>query len=1158
MAGYKSVPKHNICAHLDLTTPNAKHYSDIITFLRRSRIFTAISTVHVPYHSHQQDFWSSADIDCEAEPTVIRGKVQGYNIVVSAEHIWRICGFQDSPDQPALLDRFLVRGCFLRCKYEGDIGAGILNKAFMSPQFKYLAHVLVHCLGSRRGGFDDMRETIQCAFAALVLNKPFNFSEMIFIHMKENVVLKGDKKFLMYPRFLQQIIDAQVPDLPKINADVIRLEHMNDTTLNRVLSYRGKERKPATRSLFGHLSRPDYRAPAGRRWRHADSDSDVEDIVVPAGGDDSDGDDGDDEAGPSGAGAGESTVIVSTAAVVSSGVVEMSSGYMTTAFVSMVDVSGTVTGGDAGLSTAQEEDIDVDSLMDLDFLATTTTAVTTATSVDATAPQSDDESEDSGDGEDGDDVDSSSDSEATHDDEFEKVMEGGKMEMKKRKRSEAEIEEITDPSFVPEFDLSPPPRSSAPVTVAVTAITSPPTSSRAGRGKRSRFSFQRRSELTTAATSTVTSVAAVSVSSLTRSRAIPAQTTTAPLTTPFIREPVYVAASSGPSTSRADTFIPTVSVVDQLSTLNSMVLRLMEKNMEQESKIAQLTQRIHDQDALLLQAADQRADLRARSAQQEEQLLKYIDEHNQLALTATGFNERILLLEAENARLAELVESSKEGTPRLEGVEVHSDDSDKEEEEEESEEEQVDYEDSEKDEESDDDAGDDKDGSGSGSSESSGTDDDDDDDNDDQAPPSSEIRSKKSNDKKAQAPPPSSPSKTAEPEATEEVQAVPLRRQLDQTLTMILDAQGIIQHSVSYDKEEGEIIHCLSKEQIAELFRLNPDEVVTDDTSVPIFEEPEPEPFDDVDEVILEDITDEEYPKYTSAEDELPIFTEPFDQETEDLLVRYLEEQVEASKAEADDQKRRKEEWVAYWEVLKKQSTEKMPATHKKVYRTKGYKAGGQILSWAYFHDLGCYAVKREKGIDYFKHPHDFKTLPGFEVNQLARLNMLYSEDSGMSAWFSRQIKYEYRKRWVNFQPQQPERYYLPEIDGDTRKHKVILKWLPPRVLKRIPLRKMRQDFMDGFRWWYYDGRTGEAVIVLCKDKKWETVRIFDPMWLTNLSHKDVQALFRNQIFFDVPDMVQALQFMRVIRLCSIFKIHAGADWKAISEKYFKKDTSKS
>ncbi|KAL8239559.1 hypothetical protein R6Q59_016126 [Mikania micrantha] len=523
---------------------------------------------------------------------------------------------------------------------------------------------------------------------------------------------------------------------------------------------------------------------------------------------------------------------------------------------------------------------------------------------------------------------------------------------------------------------------------------------------------------------------------------------------------------------------------------------------------------------------DQRADLRARSAQQEQQLLQYIDEHHQLALTVTDFSDRILSLETENARLADQIDSLKDSTPRIEGSAARSDESDKEEdeEEEESEEEQVDYEDSDKNDESDDE---DKDGSGCGPSDSSSTDDDDDDD--DQAPPTSEIWSKKANDKKTQAPPPSSPSRTAEPEATEEIEAVPVRRQLDETLTMILDAQGIIQHSVSYDKEEGEIIHCLTKEQIAELFRLSPDEVITDDTSVPVFDEPDPETFDDIDEVMLEDITDEKYPKYKSAEDELPTFTDQFDQAREDLLVRYLEEQVEASKSEADDQKKRKEEWEAYWKVLKKQSTEKMPTTHKKVYRTKGYNAGGQILSWAYFHDLGCYAVKRERGIDYFKHPHDFKTLPGFEVNQLARLKMLYSEDSGMSAWFSRQIQYEYRKRSVNFQPQQPERYYLPEIDGDTRQHKVILKWLPPKVLKKIPLRKMRQDFTEGFRWWYYDGRTGEAVIVLCKDKNWETVRIFEPMWLTKLSHKDVIALYRHQIFFDLQDMEHALQFMRVI-----------------------------
>ncbi|KAL8215785.1 hypothetical protein R6Q57_022622 [Mikania cordata] len=339
MAGYKSLTKNNICAHLDLTTPNAKHYTEIITFLRRSRFFTAISTIHVPYHPHQQDFWASADIDCEVEPPVIRCKVLGRDVDVSAEHIRRVGGFQDSPDQLYLLDRYLVRGCFMRCKYEGDLGVGILNKAYMSPQFKYLAHVLIHCLGSRRGGFDDMRETIQCAFVALVLNRPFNFSEMVFTHMKENVALKGDKKFLMYPRFLQQLIDAQLPDLPKINADIIKLEHMNDITLNRVMSYRGKDRKPTLRSLFGHLSRPDYIGPPGRRWRHDDSDSEVEDIIVPGG----DEDDGDCGAGSGGDDASGSMIVSTVACDV-----------ITTTDVSLAEAVGVSAG--AGVSTSMDAD----------------------------------------------------------------------------------------------------------------------------------------------------------------------------------------------------------------------------------------------------------------------------------------------------------------------------------------------------------------------------------------------------------------------------------------------------------------------------------------------------------------------------------------------------------------------------------------------------------------------------------------------------------------------------------------------------------------------------------------------------------------------------------------------------------------------------------
>ncbi|KAL8232203.1 hypothetical protein R6Q57_001981 [Mikania cordata] len=142
MTSYKSITKHNICAHLDLTTPNTKNYTEIITFLRHSRIFAAISTVHIPYRSHQQDFWESASIDCEVEPLVIRGKFLGHDVIVSTVHLRRLCGFQDTADQPYLLDRYLVRGYFMSAGVSGSIAAeeevdidSLLDLDFMSTSF---------------------------------------------------------------------------------------------------------------------------------------------------------------------------------------------------------------------------------------------------------------------------------------------------------------------------------------------------------------------------------------------------------------------------------------------------------------------------------------------------------------------------------------------------------------------------------------------------------------------------------------------------------------------------------------------------------------------------------------------------------------------------------------------------------------------------------------------------------------------------------------------------------------------------------------------------------------------------------------------------------------------------------------------------------------
>ncbi|KAI3815404.1 hypothetical protein L1987_15071 [Smallanthus sonchifolius] len=129
----KASIKSNICAYMIPTSKNARPFVGMIEFLSRSRIAHVISHHRTPYTSHQREFQASAVIDCEVSPPVIRGKIAGQDVVVSAAHIRRLCQFGDHPEDPVTLDKYLVRGCFMRIKYDGNVAEGVLNKANLCP-----------------------------------------------------------------------------------------------------------------------------------------------------------------------------------------------------------------------------------------------------------------------------------------------------------------------------------------------------------------------------------------------------------------------------------------------------------------------------------------------------------------------------------------------------------------------------------------------------------------------------------------------------------------------------------------------------------------------------------------------------------------------------------------------------------------------------------------------------------------------------------------------------------------------------------------------------------------------------------------------------------------------------------------------------------------
>ncbi|GKB32376.1 hypothetical protein Tco_0871777 [Tanacetum coccineum] len=93
-----------------------------------------------------------------------------------------------------------------RIGYPTD-GTFTFSKRFFTPQWRFLVHHLLHCISSKSGGWDQFGSNIATALISLSTDRIYNFSKLIFDGMVAN--LRSKTKFLMYPRFLQMILNIQ-------------------------------------------------------------------------------------------------------------------------------------------------------------------------------------------------------------------------------------------------------------------------------------------------------------------------------------------------------------------------------------------------------------------------------------------------------------------------------------------------------------------------------------------------------------------------------------------------------------------------------------------------------------------------------------------------------------------------------------------------------------------------------------------------------------------------------------------------------------------------------------------------------------------------------------------------------------------------------------
>ncbi|GJS60474.1 ribonuclease H-like domain-containing protein [Tanacetum coccineum] len=205
MAQLKYCDKHNQVGFLLKPTESAG-YTEIVDFLRRSKLRYALTHNPPIYDSLVKQFWQTATARTLADGTQqLNATIDTIEHTITEESVRRQLQLADASGIHMLQNEEI---------FEGLQNIGYVNdrtftfwKSHFTPQWRFLIHHILHCLSSKSGGWDQFGSNIAIALICLSTGRDFNFSKLIFDGMISN--LKSKSKFLMYPRFLQMILNVQ-------------------------------------------------------------------------------------------------------------------------------------------------------------------------------------------------------------------------------------------------------------------------------------------------------------------------------------------------------------------------------------------------------------------------------------------------------------------------------------------------------------------------------------------------------------------------------------------------------------------------------------------------------------------------------------------------------------------------------------------------------------------------------------------------------------------------------------------------------------------------------------------------------------------------------------------------------------------------------------
>ncbi|GKD22414.1 hypothetical protein Tco_1224117 [Tanacetum coccineum] len=214
MAALKYRDEHNKVGFLEKPKGSAD-YHQVLDFLRGSHIRYAITHDPIIYDSLVKQFWSTASLrDSEEGPPAILATIDRTPYTITES----LVRSQLQLDDDGGVEDLPLADIYLGMDNLGYPSEGKLTffKNKFSPQWRFLVHTIMHCLSTKSGSWDQFGSQLAIAIICLTEGRRYNWSSYIFKGMVNNI--NNPKKFLMFPRFLQMILEIEPKNTKQYHA----------------------------------------------------------------------------------------------------------------------------------------------------------------------------------------------------------------------------------------------------------------------------------------------------------------------------------------------------------------------------------------------------------------------------------------------------------------------------------------------------------------------------------------------------------------------------------------------------------------------------------------------------------------------------------------------------------------------------------------------------------------------------------------------------------------------------------------------------------------------------------------------------------------------------------------------------------------------------